>query len=72
MGYCYICDHCGKLIKDTGYRIEFNAVGIDNKTYAASFNISESLSKSRIYCKDCMEQVKEFLRKAPTDKEAQP
>lgn len=48
----------------------YQAVGIDNKTYAASFNISESLSKSRIYCKDCMEQVKKFLREAPTDKEA--
>lgn len=72
MGYCYICDRCGKLIKDTGYRIEFNAVGIDNKTYATSFNISESLSKSRIYCRDCMEKVKKVLRKDITDKEAQP
>lgn len=70
MGCCYICDRCGKLIKDTGYRIGFNAIGIDNQTYAASFNISESLSKSRIYCKDCMEQVKKVLRKDITDKEA--
>lgn len=72
MGYCYICDRCGKLIENTGYRIEFSAIGTNSPVYAMSFNISEGLSNNRIYCRDCMEQVKEFLRKAPTNKEAQP
>lgn len=69
MGYCYICDCCGKLIKDTGYRVNFEAVGIDDSIYATSFNISETLSKNRIYCRDCMEKVKKVLRKGITDKE---
>lgn len=67
MGYCYKCDRCGKLIERTAYIVSMSAKPIENglafsNCESASFNICQSMTPERMYCRECLSAVKELLK----------
>ena len=65
MGHYYVCDRCGKHIKDTIYTVSIRAQGIGGITNieAAGFNLSQGLCcADKMYCSDCVKLVQSLLQ----------
>lgn len=70
MGHYYVCNRCGKHIKETIYTVSMRARGIGGITNveAAGFNLSQDLCCSDIvYCGNCIKLVQSLLQ--PINKE---
>lgn len=64
MGFCYVCDRCGKLIPSTVYTVSIGAQSVNggNNLESAAFNLGQNLSPTKRYCGDCTRGMMEFLR----------
>ena len=49
MGYCYVCDRCGKIIPNTVYTVGIGAESVigGNNMESAAFNLGQNLSPDK-------------------------
>lgn len=64
MGYCYVCDRCGKIIPNTVYTVSIGAESVmgGNNVESASFNLGQNLSPDKKFCRDCVNVILEVMR----------
>lgn len=64
MGYCYICDRCGKIVSSTVYTVGIGAESVMGGSNVEStvFNLSYNLSPDKKVCRDCVNVILEVMR----------
>lgn len=69
MGYCYVCDRCGKLIPDTVFTVGIGAESVHGgiNVESAAFNLGQNLSPEKKFCRGCVNLMVELMRPVKED-----